>query len=97
MALRRRDLPEHDLAKPSAQALTATTLRTQAALETAIEGKIAVTKIGNEAMKPKRSDYYVGYDDKVIRMYDQQPDPMEPVKFKFRRVPRGPDTDKVPI
>jgi len=101
MSLRRRDLPEYDLSKPSQEEIALNTLKTKSQLETTINGKIAVSKVGSEALNSVNSAYYLEHNSngttKVIQMQEQQQDPMEPVKFSHRRVPRAPTDQLVPI
>lgn len=97
MSIIRKDVSEHDLSKPAESKTIETILRTKLSLEESIQGKIAVSKVGIEALKKPLDPYYYKYEDKVIQMHDQPIDPMLLVKFKHRRVPRGQVEAPTPI
>jgi SNW domain-containing protein 1 len=97
MSIIRKDVSEYDLSKPSEEKTLETLIKTKLALEESIQGKIAVSKVGAEAKKKISDPKYYQYNDKVIQMHEQPTDPMLPVKFKHRRVPRGPTEDPTPI
>ncbi|OMJ67115.1 hypothetical protein SteCoe_35812 [Stentor coeruleus] len=97
MSIVRKDVSEHNLSKPSISETLATTFRTKLALEQSIQGKIAIAKVGSESLKLIPDPYHYEYKGKVIEMHEQPLDPMLPVKFKHRRVPRGPVEPPTPI
>ena len=102
MSIVRQDVSEYDLQKPSQDIMLRNTYKTKAALEQSVEGKIAVAKVGSEAIKGANRPYCIQYkaptgQEKLVMMYEQQQDPMDPIKFQHRRVPRGPSDPPVPI
>ena len=97
MSIIRKDVSEYDLSKPSDAKTLDTLLRTKLALEETIQGKISVSKVGSEALKLPDGPTYYKYEDKIIQIYEQPTDPMLPVKFQHRRVPRGKAEDPTPI
>jgi len=98
-----------DLARPSEEEVNDATARTRAALEKIVHSKIQaaqpsalVTK--NEAPTyikytpaQQGSAFNSGASNRIIRMVEMPKDPLEPPKFKNKRVPRGPPSPPVPV
>lgn len=102
MSIVRQDVSEYDLRKPTQEQIIQNTYKTKSALEQAVEGKIAVAKVGSDALKGANKPYCIQYkgptgQEKLVMMYEQQTDPMDPIRFLHRRVPRGPSDAPVPI
>lgn len=101
MATRRRDLPSYDLTRPSKEQEDALTQRLQAQISSLLEGKTSTVKTGGD-IKPAGETSFVRFTStegtqRIIHMHEAPLDPLEPVRFKHRRVPRGPMDDAVPI
>lgn len=101
-----------ELARPSEDELAATAAATKAALEKLVEGKISaahnprgLAKSGKAAERaaPTFIRYTPseagssGAQNRVIRMVEAARDPMEPPKFKHKRVPGGPPSPPAPV
>ncbi|KAJ1627613.1 SKIP/SNW domain-containing protein [Pavlovales sp. CCMP2436] len=110
--LREKAMTGDELARPDEDAIAATTAATKAALEKRVEGKIAAAhnprgmpKAGKAAERaaPTFIRYTpaeagaVGAQNRVIRMVEAARDPMDPPKFKHKRVPGGPPSPPAPV
>jgi len=93
------------LARPSEEEVAETTERTRAALEQLISGKIAAARPSKPAEQQKEATY-VRYtpsqttgpaQQRVIKLVEIPADPLEPPKFKHKRVPGGPPSPPVPV
>eukprot|EP00026_Physarum_polycephalum_P004665 Phypoly_transcript_04687.p1 GENE.Phypoly_transcript_04687~~Phypoly_transcript_04687.p1 ORF type:complete len:558 (+),score=113.10 Phypoly_transcript_04687:270-1943(+) len=98
-----------ELARPGEEEINDATARTRAALEKIVNSKIQaaqpsapVTK--NEAPTyikytpaQQGSSFNSGASNRIIRMVEMPKDPLEPPKFKHKRVPRGPPSPPVPV
>jgi SNW domain-containing protein 1 len=105
----RADAGEIDLAKPSEEEIAATTERTQNALAALISGAVAAQKPKNVNVGGKRDATFVKYtpanqmgdnsrkQDRIMKIVERQRDPMEPPKFKHKKIPRGPPSPPPPI
>ena len=85
--------------------------KTRAALEGIIGAKVAASKPFSLPSAPNAGDpKFISYTpnpnapgvskgakQRIIRMVEEQVDPMEPAKHAHRKVPRGPPEDPVPI
>lgn len=104
--------PDEDaLRKPDADKAAENTERTRLALEKMVTAKAATTHGSLErAVSDKKAPTYIRYTpsnqgdnhasgatNRVIRMVEAPTDPMEPPKFKHKRVPRGPPSPPVPV
>lgn len=93
--------------RPSEEEVANTAARTQAALEKLINGKIKAAQPKNVANKGEANVSYVRYtpgqgnDDgskqRIIKMVDVVEDPLEPPRFKAKKIPRGPPSPPAPI
>jgi len=105
----RRDVEEIELARPSIEEQTKKTEETKEALEKLITGKIAAsqpTTIATQNASPQYIRYTPsqqgptfnsGAKSRIIRMVEMPKDPLEPPKFKSKKVPKGPSSPPVPI
>eukprot|EP00013_Stygamoeba_regulata_P010703 CAMPEP_0177675010 /NCGR_PEP_ID=MMETSP0447-20121125/26930_1 /TAXON_ID=0 /ORGANISM="Stygamoeba regulata, Strain BSH-02190019" /LENGTH=566 /DNA_ID=CAMNT_0019183283 /DNA_START=89 /DNA_END=1789 /DNA_ORIENTATION=+ len=104
----RNDIPQ----RPEEEEVMSVTERTRAALEAAVNGKIAATRPAAGPQVSKNAPTYVrftpaqslandahnsGAKSRIIRMVETQRDPLEPPKFKHKRVPGGPPSPPVPV
>jgi len=106
-----KNLGDEELARPSEDAAAENTERTRLALEALAGAKVANAHGSLEkAMSDKKPAQYIKYTpsnsggaqaggatNRVIRMVEAPVDPMEPPKFKHKRVPRGPPSPPVPV
>lgn len=93
--------------RPSEDEVAATTEKTKAAFEKVVMGKI---KAANPKHVPqgKQKETYVRYtagtgqgvdgnSQRIIKMVDVVEDPLEPPRFKGKKIPRGPPSPPAPI
>ncbi|KAJ8604161.1 hypothetical protein CTAYLR_008586 [Chrysophaeum taylorii] len=106
-----REKEGDSLALPSAEKEAETAARTQAALGAIIEGKINSAKPTHvpEACarraatfvrytpNPTAPGYTEAAKQRIVKMVEQQVDPMEPPKHKHSKIPRGPPSPPVPV
>ncbi|OLY77633.1 Pre-mRNA-processing protein 45 [Smittium mucronatum] len=98
-----QDRPDEELVMETAQ-------RTREALEKKIDGKLTASKPRGQSKSMESGSSYIrytpnkdgpGYDPKmsqrIIRMSEMQIDPMEPPKFKHKRVPNAPPSPPAPV
>jgi len=104
---------EDALALPSAEAEAEAAQRTQAALGAILDGKINSAKPTHvpEACDPNRQKatfvrytpnpsapgYSASASQRIVKLVDQQVDPMAPPKHKHTKIPRGPPSPPVPV
>jgi SNW domain-containing protein 1 len=104
----RTDVDNATMERPSEEDVASTAARTQAALEKLINGKIKASNPKNvNANAAKGGVSYVRYtpgqgnDDqskqRIIKMVDVVEDPLEPPRFKAKKIPRGPPSPPAPI
>jgi SNW domain-containing protein 1 len=105
----RADVGEISLERPSEEEVEATAERTRAALEKLVSGAVAAQKPKTVKGNEKREAQYVRYtpssqmgdtskkSDRIIKIIEKQQDPMEPPKFKHRKIPRGPGSPPPPV
>lgn len=106
-----KQVDEDALQKPDADAAAENTERTRLALEAMVNAKTASAHgCLDRAIADKKEPQYIRYTpsnqggahasgatNRVIRMVEAPVDPMEPPKFKHKRVPRGPPSPPVPV
>ena len=106
-----KHMSEEALAKPSDEAAAENSERTRLALEKMAAGKASgVAGSLEKATADKKEPTYIRYTpssqgdghasgatNRVIRMVEAPVDPMEPPKFKHKRVPRGPPSPPAPV
>ena len=107
----RADVGEISLERPSEEEVMSTAERTRQALEKIATGQIADSKPKNVRKATQNEPTYIRYtpanqmgergdvahDQRIIKMVDRQEDPMEPAKFRHRKLPRGPSSPPPPI
>ncbi|KAJ8131648.1 hypothetical protein O1611_g1975 [Lasiodiplodia mahajangana] len=105
----RADLGEISLARPSEEQVAETAEKTKAALAALVGSAVAAQKTKNVNTNTKREATYVRYtpanqmgdnskkQDRIMKIVERQKDPMEPPKFKHKRIPRGPPSPPPPI
>jgi SNW domain-containing protein 1 len=103
------DLGEIDLARPGAEEARATAERTKAALEALVNKAVAAQKPKNVNGGQRPDATFVKYtpasqfgdhskkQDRIMRIVERQRDPMEPPKFKHKKIPRGPPSPPPPV
>lgn len=107
----RADIGEITLERPSEEEVTSTAERTRQALEKIVSGQIAASQPKNVRKSTKAEPTYIRYtpanqmgergdvthNQRIIKMVDREEDPMEPAKFRHRKLPRGPSSPPPPI
>eukprot|EP01097_Dermamoeba_algensis_P009588 TRINITY_DN67_c0_g1_i3.p1 TRINITY_DN67_c0_g1~~TRINITY_DN67_c0_g1_i3.p1 ORF type:complete len:556 (+),score=157.11 TRINITY_DN67_c0_g1_i3:55-1722(+) len=102
-------LKEEDLALPGEEEVLETTEKTKSALEKLVQGKIAAAR-PTQTPSGRAEPVYVKYtpaqqgngfnsgaNQRIIRLVEHVKDPLEPPKFKHKRVPGGPPSPPVPV
>ncbi|KAH9909970.1 SKIP/SNW domain-containing protein [Xylariomycetidae sp. FL2044] len=105
----RADAGEIDLQRPSEEQVAETTERTKNALAALVSGAVAAQKPKNVNIGSRRDPTFVRYtpanqmgdnskkQDRIMKIVERQKDPMEPPKFKHKKIPRGPPSPPPPI
>ncbi|KAI0491104.1 hypothetical protein F4859DRAFT_501148 [Xylaria cf. heliscus] len=105
----RADAGEISLSRPSEDQVLETTEKTRAALAALVGSAVAAQKPKNLNTNTKREATYVRYtpanqmgdnskkQDRIMKIVERQKDPMEPPKFKHKKIPRGPPSPPPPI
>ena len=105
----RADVGEISLERPSEEEVLETKERTQKALEALVSGALAAQKPKNVKGTTRKEATYVRYtpadqmgdnsrkQDRIMKIVERQQDPMEPPKFKHKKVPRGPPSPPPPV
>ena len=91
--------------KPPQEVIEETTQRTRMALEKIVGVKMAsvktthVAKANNEAtyVKYTPQNPELGIESRIVKMVDMPVDPLEPPRFKHKKVPRGPGSPPAPV
>ena len=107
------EIVTNDLSKPGRDVLEKTTLETKTALEKFMNGKIKSTTINRQASSlPDKSDAkYLRYtpsqqgvndnfkngNQRIVRISELPNDPLDPVKFKHKRIPRDGTFEPIPV
>ncbi|KAJ3108475.1 mRNA splicing protein [Phlyctochytrium planicorne] len=97
-----------ELARPSEEEVQASAEKTREALEKLVDSRIKSTQPKNlkGAVVPSGPTYVKytpahgqqgGVGTRIIRMMEAPVDPMEPPRFKHKKVPRGPPSPPVPV
>lgn len=108
--LRQRvDVGEISLDRPSEEDVAAQTEKTKAALAALVTGAVAAQKPKNVKGNTRNIPTYVRYtpanqmgdtarkNDRILKIVERQQDPMEPPKFKHKKIPRGPPSPPPPV
>ncbi|OIW30282.1 hypothetical protein CONLIGDRAFT_597367 [Coniochaeta ligniaria NRRL 30616] len=105
----RADAGELSLERPSQEEVQATAQRTQEALAKLVSGAVASQKPKNVNIGGRRDPTFVRYtpsnqmgdnskkQDRIMKIVERQRDPMEPPKFKHKKIPRGPPSPPPPV
>ena len=105
----RADSGDISLDRPSEEEVAAQTERTKLALSTLISGAVAAQAPKNVKRASRNEPTYVKYtpakqmgsnerkNDRIIKIVERQQDPMEPPKFKHKKIPRGPPSPPPPV
>ncbi|KAJ4148114.1 hypothetical protein LMH87_002600 [Akanthomyces muscarius] len=105
----RADAGEIDLARPDKEAVAATAERTKNALAKLVSGAVAAQKPKNVNVGQRADPTFVRYtpadqmgdnskkQDRIMKIVEKQRDPMEPPKFKHKKIPRGPPSPPPPV
>lgn len=105
----RADAGEINLERPSQDEVAATAERTKAALEKLVSGAVASQKPKNINVGGARDPTFVRYtpadqmgdsskkQDRIMKIVERQRDPMEPPKFRIKKIPRGPPSPPPPV
>ncbi|KAL8871140.1 MAG: hypothetical protein Q9174_002970 [Haloplaca sp. 1 TL-2023] len=105
----RADVGEISLDRPSEEEIADQTEKTKKALETLVSGAVAAQKPKNVKGISRAEPTYVRYtpanqmgdtsrkNDRIMKIVQRQQDPMEPPKFKHKKIPRGPPSPPPPV
>ncbi|CAM1508183.1 Fc.00g050310.m01.CDS01 [Cosmosporella sp. VM-42] len=105
----RADAGEIDLARPDRETVEATTERTKNALAALVSGAVAAQKPKNVNIGQRKDPTFVRYtpanqmgdnskkQDRIMKIVERQRDPLEPPKFKHKKIPRGPPSPPPPV
>ncbi len=105
----RADVGELSLERPSEEEIVEQTEKTKKALETLVSGAVAAQKPKNVKGITHAGPTYVRYtpanqmgdtsrkNDRIMKIVQRQQDPMEPPKFKHKKIPRGPPSPPPPV
>ncbi|KAI1917996.1 mRNA splicing protein [Ophidiomyces ophidiicola] len=108
--LRQRvDMGEISLDRPSQEEVQSQMEKTKAALDKLVSGAVAAQKPKNIKGGQRNEPTYVRYtpanqmrdttrkNDRIMKIVEKQIDPMEPPKFKHKKIPRGPPSPPPPV
>jgi SNW domain-containing protein 1 len=108
--LRQRvDMGEVSLDRPSEEEVEAQMEKTKNALASLVEGAVAAQKPKNVKGGRRAEPTFVRYtpanqmgdttrkNDRIMKIVERQQDPMEPPKFKHKKIPRGPPSPPPPV
>jgi SNW domain-containing protein 1 len=105
----RADAGDINLDRPSEEEVAASTERTKDALAKLVSGAVAAQKPKNVNVGTRKDPTYVRYtpanqmgdntrkNDRIMKIVERQVDPMEPPKFKHKKIPRGPPSPPPPV
>lgn len=105
----RADAGEIDLARPDKETVAATAEKTKDALAALVSGAVAAQKPKNVNVGNRKDPTFVRYtpanqmgdnskkQDRIMKIVERQKDPMEPPKFKHKKIPRGPPSPPPPV
>ena len=105
----RADVGEISLDRPSEEEIAVQTAKTKKALETLVNGAVSAQKPKNVQGITRNDPTYVRYtpanqmgdvtskNDRIMKIVERQKDPMEPPKFKHKKIPRGPPSPPPPV
>lgn len=105
----RKDVDDNDrsMERPSEEEIQETAERTKAALEKLVNGKIKAAQPKNVPdstgktsfirYTPGQQNGAVGLKQRIIKMTEVVEDPLEPPRFKHKKIPRGPPSPPPPV
>lgn len=105
----RADVGEISLDRPSQEEVAEQTERTKNALAALVSGAVAAQKPKNVTGLSRKDPTYVRYtpanqmgdttrkNDRIMKIVERQKDPLEPPKFKHKKIPRGPPSPPAPV
>ncbi|TVY85151.1 Pre-mRNA-processing protein [Lachnellula suecica] len=105
----RADAGDINLDRPSEEEVAASTERTKDALAKLVSGAVAAQKPKNVNVGNRKEPTFVRYtpanqmgdntrkNDRIMKIVERQQDPMEPPKFKHKKIPRGPPSPPPPV
>lgn len=105
----RADAGDINLDRPSEEEVAASTQKTKDALAKLVMGAVAAQKPKNVNVGARKDPTYVRYtpanqmgdntrkNDRIMKIVERQQDPMEPPKFKHKKIPRGPPSPPAPV
>ncbi|KAF9482798.1 pre-mRNA-processing protein 45 [Pholiota conissans] len=105
----RKDLEDKDriMERPSEDEVQATADKTRAALEKLVNGKIKAAQPKNVPdsqgktsfirYTPGQQNGEAGLKQRIIKMSEVVEDPLEPPRFKHKKIPRGPPSPPPPV
>lgn len=105
----RADAGEIDLSRPDKATVAATAEKTKNALAALVSGAVAAQKPKNVNIGQRKDPTFVRYtpanqmgdnskkQDRIMKIVERQKDPMEPPKFKHKKIPRGPRSPPPPV
>ena len=97
------------LDRPSQDEIAESTEKTRLALEKIVSGALSAQKPKNVKGRNREEPTYVRYtpanqmgdtskkNDRIFKIMPKQQDPMEPPKFKHKKIPRGPPSPPPPV
>ena len=106
-----QDIDEDDptLQKPDEEEIRRTTNETREALEKIVSGKIKASLPKQQVAKREEAQFIrytpqqqgdghnSGATNRIIRMVEMPKDPLDPPKFRAKRIPRGPPSPPPPV
>lgn len=105
----RADVGEIDLSRPDKESVAATTEKTKNALAALINSAVAAQRPKKVTVGQRNDPTFVRYtpasqmgdhskkQDRIMKIVERQRDPMEPPKFKHKKIPRGPPSPPPPV
>ena len=105
----RADIGDISLDRPSEEEVAAQAEKTRNALAQLVSGAVAAQKPKNVKGVTRSEPTYVRYtpasqmgdtrrkNDRIMKIVERQQDPMEPPKFKHKKIPRGPPSPPPPV
>ncbi len=105
----RADAGDINLDRPGEEEVAATAQRTKDALAILVSGAEQTQKPKNVNVGNRKEPTFVRYtpanqmgdstkkNDRIMKIVEKQQDPMEPPKFKHKKIPRGPPSPPAPV
>ena len=105
----RAEIEEISLDRPSEEEIAAQTEKTKTALAILVNGAVTAQKPKNVKGISRNDPTFVRYtpanqmgnvarkNDRIMKIVERQQDPMEPPKFKHKKIPRGPPSPPAPV